>query len=95
MGTPVVCAIYDDDLGEKGGGGGRSGEIVDGHVAISQSGRDHLGVGGVTVQTHDPAVGLENILRVGGVLQGVETDVAALGLIVEIVRPVAYSCRSG
>ena len=82
---------YDDHLGEEGGGAGRSGEIVDGHVAISQPCRDHLGVGRVAVQTHDSTVGVEDILRVGGVLQGVETDVATLGLVVEIVRPVAHS----
>ena len=69
-----------------------SGEIVDGHITISQAGSHHLGVGRVTVQTHDSTVGVENILRVGGVLQGVETDVATLGLGVEIVRPIADSC---
>ena len=92
VGTPVVSAIYDDDLGEEGGGGGRSGEVVDGHVTIGQPGSHHLGVGRVTVQTHHSTVGVENILGVGGVLQGVETDVATLRLLVEIIRPVADSC---
>ena len=92
---PSLSTANIADLGEEGGGGGMSGEIVDGHITISQAGSHHLGVGRVTVQTHDSTVGVENILRVGGVLQGVETDVATLGLGVEIVRPIADSCRGG
>ena len=54
-------------------------------------GDDHMRVLGVNVDTEDGAGAVAQPLRVGGILQGEQTDVASAGLGVEIVGAVGDS----
>ena len=49
-------------------------EVEDGHVSVLEARSDHVGVTRVNVQAHHPVWGPTLVLRVGGILQGVNTD---------------------
>ena len=66
-------------------------KVVHGHVAIIEAADDHVGVVGVEVHTHHAGGGGTHPLGVGGILQGVQTDVALARLLVEVVGAEADS----
>ena len=49
-------------------------KVEDCHVSILEARGDHVGVARVNVQAHHPVWGPTLVLRVGGILQGVNTD---------------------
>ena len=63
-------------------------EVVYRHIAIVEAADQHVRMSRMHVHTHDPTVGLAQPLGVGGVLQGIEADVADVLLLVEVVRAV-------
>ena len=63
-------------------------EVVYRHIAIVEATDQHVRMSRMHVHTHDPTVGLAQPLGVGGVLQGIEADVADVLLLVEVVRAV-------
>ena len=62
-------------------------KVKNGHRAIREADSEHVRVLGMDIYTHDSAVSLTEVLRVGRVLQGVDTDHALLPavLLVKIV----------
>ena len=63
-GPDQLAVLAGPRLGHEGRQTAGPAQVVHRHVAVSQAGRHHLGVGGVTGQAHHAAVGLEDVLRV-------------------------------
>ena len=60
-------------------------QIVDSDIAVIEAGDNKVRVGGADVEGEHPAGGQAGVLGVGRVLQGVNTNHAALCVVLEVI----------
>ena len=60
-------------------------EVIHCHVSVLESDGHHVGVAGVDVDAHDPMGGPTLVLRVGGVLERVDTHHSAPVIVLKLV----------